>query len=968
MVGFTHVATYRAPQSVFSTNLTDVTIGRFGGQVVLYTATHAGGGIARWTLGAAADAPLRLAEVSAYAATGGHGNAPGVTLLDRPGGGTSLLTTGLFGGSDSTRVLAANGALGASDGGIVRAPLPDALLDAVQIRTTGGGVLATVSAGDTRISTWKMHDDGHLTALATTERPPGLPSDAQIDGMITVNVRGVDLLISVSSRGNFIASHTVHPDGTLGGGTFMGSAAGTGFHQPRVVAAAQSGGTDFLVVGSSGSSTLTVLRLQPDGRMDAVDHVLDERGTRFQSATAMDAVVVNGRAFVIVGGADDGLSLFTLTPSGKLVHLSTIADTDATALADVSAIDAEVVDGRIVVFVTSSTEAGVSQFVIDPGAPGLTAIAAAGVAQGTSGDDLMQARADTTVMKGGAGDDILIAGSASVAMDGGAGHDLFIPTALDGRIAIRDFDPTQDRLDFSMLGMIRSVDQLTFRPQSGGVRIVFGQTVIDIFTVDGRTLTARDFFDTLFPVAHYDLSATQKMLMGTARADAMVAPAEGARMLGLDGNDTLIGSNSADFLIGGAGHDVLRGGLGDDTLWGISGNNRMLGGGGNDYVLGGAGHELLAGDDGNDTLFGQDGNDLLIGGNGNDRLNGGTGVDWLDGGAGDDTLLGMKGDDRLIGGAGNDVLIDQFGASVMKGGDGNDDLTAGNELDRLFGGDGNDTIRALGGNDRVFGEGGDDLIFCHAGNDLVLAGAGQDVVLGGEGDDWVWGEAGNDLLDGGNGADRMHGGTGDDTLLGGAGNDTLLGAAGNDTLLGGAGNDVLFGGDDNDRLVGNDGNDTLNGWNGDDMMLGGAGDDVLAGFAGANSLDGGDGNDDLHGGSGDDQLWGGAGHDKLRGGLGDDTLSGGAGNDTLNGQAGSDLLTGGDGDDLLIGLWDNDTLMGGAGADTMYGDYGDDLLFGGDGDVLFGGAGADQFIFASPEDGAMLDAQIERFPKRRRPR
>ena len=35
----------------------------------------------------------------------------------------------------------------------------------------------------------------------------------------------------------------------------------------------------------------------------------------------MEAVAIDGRAFVVVGGADDGLSLFTITPDGRLIHL-----------------------------------------------------------------------------------------------------------------------------------------------------------------------------------------------------------------------------------------------------------------------------------------------------------------------------------------------------------------------------------------------------------------------------------------------------------------------------------------------------------------------------------------------------------------------------------------------------------------------------------------------------------------------
>ena len=59
-----------------------------------------------------------------------------------------------------------------------------------------------------------------------------------------------------------------------------------------------------------------------------------------------------------------------------------------------------------------------------------------------------------------------------------------------GRIAIRDYDPAEDQLDLSLLGMIRSTAQLVFRPQSYGIKIFYNDTVIDIYSADGRTLLA----------------------------------------------------------------------------------------------------------------------------------------------------------------------------------------------------------------------------------------------------------------------------------------------------------------------------------------------------------------------------------------------------------------------------------------------------------------------------------------------
>jgi Ca2+-binding RTX toxin-like protein len=65
---------------------------------------------------------------------------------------------------------------------------------------------------------------------------------------------------------------------------------------------------------------------------------------------------------------------------------------------------------------------------------------------------------------------------------------------------------------------------------------------------------------------------------------------------------------------------------------------------------------ILIGGDGNDTLTGTTVADELWGGNGNDSLNSGWGNDYLIGGDGDDSLNDDFGDDYFIGGSGNDTI------------------------------------------------------------------------------------------------------------------------------------------------------------------------------------------------------------------------------------------------------------------------------------------------------------------------
>jgi len=764
------------------------------------------------------------------------------------------------------------------------------------------------------LTLWRQLADGRIEQAGTTAAPPKMPPGAQIDALVPLKVGGLDLVIAASTRGNFISAHVVLPDGKLAAGEFVGAAQGTGFNGPRDIAAVEVDGRHYLIVSSAYSSSLTTVRVLPGGGLVPVDHVIDERTTRFQSATVMEAVTIDGRSFIVVGGADDGLSLFTITPDGRLIHLDSIADDALTALTDVSALAVRVIDGKIVVFAGSGVESGVSQFVIDPGRIGQTRQVGTGAHKGTDGNDLIQGGLGTTRIEGGAGDDILIAGSRTIDLYGGAGADLFIPLPIAGTITIRDFQLGVDQIDMSMLGMVRSVAQLRFIPQKWGMRIRFGDTIIEVRTHDGRSLAAADFDNSLFPIAHYQPPDVRSTVLGTAGGDLLRAARGGSSVYGYGGNDTILGSGLEDFVHGGGGNDSIVTHDGKDTIWGAAGDDVIRAGGMDDLVFAGEGADTVMGEDGDDMIAGEAGNDRIFGDNGNDRLNGGGGDDHLSGGAGNDRLFGMGGNDTLAGDAGDDLMLDLNGDNLFSDFLGNNMMFGGAGNDRMQAGPGNDTMRPGAGNDHVTAGGGRDNVNAGPGNDTVLGEDGNDLLLGAAGRDLIYGGNGNDTIFGGEDDDHLFGDAGDDFLVGEGGNDSMSGGQGNDTLRGNAGHDIMHGGDGADRLLGGIGNDTLHGDAGNDLMLGEGGTDLLAGGAGDDTLDGGWDADELFGDSGNDLLLGGYGADRLTGGQGDDTLRGGADNDDLMVGGGAVVLQGGKG---------LDRLTGGAGADVFIFDPGD---------------------------------------------
>ena len=906
MAAITHVATISAGNEVYFTRLTDLVTVQGAGGSYLVAATMTGGGLTSFFI-EGADVPARVIRSQGYDRLLTYIEPPRIALLPAEVG-AGVILTGMAGGG------AGGYAFGSGFEPAGRIGVPGIARDISALVTTqaGANTIFVVAANDqTGFSTYLRGADGVARKVVDVVIPQlaGIRY-AEVDFLRLAEAGGKTYVVAGSSAGNIINAYELRSDGTLRQTGGIGHGNATGMFSPRDAVVLNVGAQTYVIVSGAESSSLTSFRFAPDGRLVPVDHVIDELSTRFQGVTAMTTVTIEGRSLLIVGGADDGITIFVVLPNGKLLYLDTVVDNDAMSLADVSAISATVVDGKVVIFVGSATETGITQLVYDPGAVGETRGVPAGRYQAGAGDDIIVATPGTTFIDGGAGNDTLVAGIDPITLRGGAGADVYVLSAPRGRILIDGYDTRHDRIDLSHVPGLRSMYGVTVAQTSTGATLRYGNTVVEIRAADGRPINPSHFTDAAFPTAHYDPRYLTTVIYGADGGQRIQADPGGSVVFGGRGADTIMGSLNGDFLSGGGGNDVILGRAGNDTLHGDDGNDSIDGMNGDDVIDGGPGNDTLRGGAGNDTIHGGPGNDLIFGSAGTDLLYGDDGADTINGGPGADTIYGGEGNDLLRGDDGNDRIYGEGGHDRILGGLGNDWLHGGDGNDTLAGGPGNDTLYGGNGNDVLSGGFGDDLLDGGPGNDTLWGGAGNDRMFGGTGNDSLFGEDGDDLMSGGAGDDRLHGGNGADTINGDAGNDTIMGNAGNDLLDGGAGDD---------RIYGNEGDDTI---------FGGAGNDFLMGNEGNDRIFGGDGHDTLFGGAGNDYLSGGAGNDRLVGGAGHDTLNGDDGNDILFGEAGNDLLYGGAGSDSLFGGPGNDTLVGGLGADH-----------------LVGGPGADVFVF-----------------------
>ncbi len=434
----------------------------------------------------------------------------------------------------------------------------------------------------------------------------------------------------------------------------------------------------------------------------------------------------------------------------------------------------------------------------------------------------------------------------------GAGSDAFVLMSNSGADTITDFNPTEDRLDFSKLDTVQQAALTSV--QVGSTRIItFGDsstlklTGVDVNSAPqgtasvagwlgtGQSLQAKtvsiqdaDGIGTAFTyqwlrngveisgatAASYRLKDSDAGAQFSVRVNYMdglgtwesvesqKTSSVSAAWRGNNLNNVMQGKSSVDFIEALGGNDVVFGNKGNDAIFGGYGNDKLYGQWGQDYMVGGRGNDRLLGGQGADRLDGGDDHDFLSGEDGNDELFGGSGNDVLHGGIMHDTLDGQRGNDSLNG---------WYGSDILRGGDGHDKLYGSFGVDQLFGDAGNDLLQGGGGNDKLWGGRGDDILKGGPANDLLHGEQDNDELRGGNGDDSLWGGEGRDRLFGQGGNDQLFGDHGDDFLAGKSGVDTLWGGSGNDILIGGLGDDILHGGSGADefRFVGNHMNDTI---------------------------------------------------------------------------------------------------------------------------------------------------------------
>lgn len=666
MSSFTLIQMVSTIADAAMSRITDLAIGPRGD--TLYGTTRYDGQLTAWTI---TGAQLSQLDRDTFAIGALPAALPGLTFVDK-GGVTALLSGGASQNSMALREIAPDGSLAAAQNLGAGSKFAGTLTAPVSVTLASGdtGVYGGAQGGG-GLARMLFDADGRLR-MTDIIPDAGNVVARNITGVATAKIGTTDYVFTTSDTDLGVTSWRVLADGGLRSVQSLGTRDGLWINAPAALATATVGDRSFLVLAAAGSSSLSVMEIAANGLLSVTTHVLDDLGTRFAGATALATVDHHGQAYVIAGGSDDGISVFSLLPGGTLLHRGSLADTPDMTLANVGAIAARSGSAGLDIFVSSASEPGVTRLHFETGPPGVTRVAttAAGTLTGTTGGDLLIGGAGADTITAGGGADILTDGAGTDRMTGGAGADIFV-LAADGQAdVITDFQVGLDRIDLSGWPNLRSIAQLEMTQTATGLRIAYATEVLTVHSANGRGIDPNTLSETdLLGPARLPLVAV------AGAAGPVTAPPALPERPDLPAPE-IIRETDPDRLelFGEAGADTLRGSEGADMLWGQGGADRLLGGDGADLLFGGSGGDRVFGEDDNDMLYGGDGRDTgwqrppgsarssnadqLFGGAGDDRLWGLAGADWLDGGGGDDTLTGGAGRDTFVFRSGRDTITD----------------------------------------------------------------------------------------------------------------------------------------------------------------------------------------------------------------------------------------------------------------------------------------------------------------------
>lgn len=480
---FTHVETITG--TPHSEGLSSLAIHFVDGEPFLFTSSEITGGLASYSIGPSTDFVDRIG----FGVNRGTMGVSDIDMVDVDGQ-LILVPSGRIddrlafhkidgaGDFDGLSILGASTALIGN------------IEETVTFVVDGKTFMVSSQWGQSGFQTYRIRDDLSVEHIRTWEDTNDT-FVGDITSMTSDTIDGRTYFFAASAQDTGVSSYWMGRWGNVKERGSIGVEDGFYASAPSALATATVGGKLYLIVGSAGSNSLTVMRVNDWGDLFIESHLLDTLDTRFGGVTSLESFAVGNRSFLLAGGADDGVSLFEINPDGSLTHIETIADQNDTTLMNVTTIAATVIESEVHVFV-AGTDAGFTEFTIDLGNLNDLKSGTDGndTINGNGGNDLLFGRDGNDSLDGRGGDDRLMDGAGVDEMTGGSGADVFV-FSKDGRMdTITDFEDGTDLIDLSAFDMLYTFEQLNLIQKGYGVLLQFGNERVRIEADAGQLLVA----------------------------------------------------------------------------------------------------------------------------------------------------------------------------------------------------------------------------------------------------------------------------------------------------------------------------------------------------------------------------------------------------------------------------------------------------------------------------------------------
>jgi hypothetical protein len=313
-----------------------------------------------------------------------------------------------------------------------------------------------------------------------------------VSALTSVEVAGRSFLLAASALENGISLFEIEADGTPSFVDALGAADGLPVGGPAALQSAKIGGTQYVVVAGTLSSSLSVLRVNDMGVLFVEDHMIDDRTTRFDHVAALDMFAYAGRVFVVAAGTDAGVSVVELLPDGRLSHLLSHALETGAGIANVTGIEVTMIGTAAHILLTDARGDRIHHFAIPLNEMGRIVTATGGTTTGSALDDRLIGSTNADTLQGGAGDDFLHDGGGNDLLFGGSGADVFVFGRDESPDRIGDFQAGIDRLDVSDWGRIYTAMALNITRTPTGAVVSYGTETLTITRAGGGSLSLTD--------------------------------------------------------------------------------------------------------------------------------------------------------------------------------------------------------------------------------------------------------------------------------------------------------------------------------------------------------------------------------------------------------------------------------------------------------------------------------------------